>query len=82
MPQPMRTAPLPSAISTAPASTVLLAEDDELLRTLLRRMLERRGFAVVIATDGRDGIKQFREKPVDIVVTDMMMPKMGGDELN
>ncbi len=77
----MQSAPLPSKVPIAPTASVLLVEDDELLRTLLRRMLERRGFAVVTATDGRDGIKQFREKPVDIVVTDMMMPVMGGDEL-
>ncbi len=79
--QPMQSAPLTSEVPIAPTASVLLVEDDELLRTLLRRMLERRGFAVVTATDGRDGIKQFREKPVDIVVTDMMMPVMGGDEL-
>ncbi len=71
-----------SETTTAPtASTILLVEDDEPLRTLLRRMLERRGFAVVTATDGRDGMERFRERPVDIVVTDMMMPEMGGDEL-
>ena len=63
------------------ASTILLVEDDELVRTLLRRMLERGGFAVVTASNGRDGVERFRERPVDIVVTDMMMPEMGGDEL-
>ncbi len=77
----MRTNSLASETSTAPRASVLLVEDDALSRALLRRMLETRGFAVAAAIDGRDGIKQFREKPVDIVVTDMMMPVMGGDEL-
>ena len=73
-----------SAQTSAPDAakqTVLVVDDDESMRTLLRRMLERRGFAVITAVNGQDGMKRFSEQPVDIVVTDMMMPVLDGVEL-
>jgi YesN/AraC family two-component response regulator len=70
-----------SGVATAATATVLVVEDDESMRTLLRRMLERTGFTVVTAINGRDGMKCFREHPVDIVITDMIMPEIDGVEL-
>src|SRR5258708_24886095 len=70
-----------SGAATAATATVLVVEDDESMRTLLRRMLERTGFAVVTAINGRDGMERFREHPVDIVITDMIMPEIDGVEL-
>ncbi len=63
------------------AATSLLADDDQAMRRLLRRMLERAGFAVVLAANGRDAMDRLRERPVDLVVTDMVMPEMDGIEL-
>ena len=74
-----KTAQDPAAI--AATATVLVVDDDPSMRTLLRRMLERTGFAVVTAVNGRDGIDRFPEQPVDIVVTDMMMPVLDGADL-
>ena len=72
----------PASSTTAESTaSVLLVEDDEAVCTLLRRMLERGGFAVVTAINGREGVERFRERRVDIVITDMMMPEMSGDEL-
>jgi CheY-like chemotaxis protein len=74
----------PSAASPAAAAampTVLVVDDDEAMRKLLRRMLERTGFTVVTAVNGRDGMERFREHPADIVVTDMMMPEVDGAAL-
>jgi CheY-like chemotaxis protein len=72
----------PSRASGANAApSVLVVEDDESMRTLLKRMLERNGFAVITAINGRDGVERFREREVDIVVTDMMMPELDGAEL-
>lgn len=76
---------LPTSAETSAAAdakqTVLVVDDDESMRTLLRRMLERRGFTVVTAINGQDGMERFLEQPVDVVVTDMMMPVLDGAEL-
>lgn len=75
---------LPKSAQTSPANakqTVLVVDDDESMRTLLRRMLERTGFTVITATNGQDGMERFTQQPVDIVVTDMMMPVLDGVEL-
>jgi len=75
-------APLPVAPSSAAgAATVLVIEDDEDLRALLGRMLQRAGYGVVTAVHGRDGLLRLKERPVDLVVTDMLMPEMDGIEL-
>jgi CheY-like chemotaxis protein len=74
------TAPSATAAS-ATMPTVLVVDDDEAMRKLLRRMLERTGFTVVTAINGRDGMERFREQAVDIVVTDMMMPEVDGADL-
>ena len=54
-------------------------EDDDTLRTILRRALEQTGHAVSVAADGAEGIRQF-DQSVQLVVIDMLMPKLGGLE--
>ena len=61
-----------------PAASILVVEDDETLRNLLRRILERMGFTVATAINGNDGIERFSAQPVDLVLTDMMMPVIDG----
>ena len=60
--------------------TVLLVEDEEQVRNVIRRSLERAGYRVVEATDGETGLKLAQEhgRVLGAVVTDMMMPGMGG----
>lgn len=59
---------------------VLVIDDDEQLRALLSQILERAGYAVVEASDGGAGLKLFRAQPVDLVITDLIMPQMQGIE--
>lgn len=60
-------------------ATVLVADDDGVLRTLLRDILEKEGYAVLEAADGRDAVDAFfGPKPVDLVVLDVMMPRLDG----
>jgi DNA-binding NtrC family response regulator len=62
---------------------VLLVEDDAAVRALARRTLEQRGFHVIEAEDGEQAL-EFASTPaqhIDVVVTDLSMPKMRGDEL-
>jgi two-component system, chemotaxis family, chemotaxis protein CheY len=56
----------------------LVVEDDEAMRELMRRTLERAGFAVATAATGRAALKLFGERQVDLAVTDLMMPEMDG----
>jgi len=64
-------------------SRILIIDDDEIVRTLLSRMLEREGFFSVIAcADGLEGISVFKEEKdiVDMVLLDMIMPGLNGAE--
>jgi two-component system, cell cycle sensor histidine kinase and response regulator CckA len=63
--------------------TVLLVEDDEALRRLTRRILERNGFRVVEASQAREAERLFERDPsaIDIVLTDVVMPGGSGKDL-
>lgn len=62
--------------------TVLLVDDDESVRAVGRKMLERIGFAVVTAADGAEAIARFRERADDIIcaIVDLTMPHVDGAE--
>ncbi|TGE27663.1 response regulator transcription factor [Hymenobacter metallicola] len=62
-------------------STVLLIEDEAALGMIVKDSLEVRGFAVQYAADGEQGLRLFRAGPPDIVVADVMMPKLDGFSL-
>lgn len=47
---------------------------------MLRKMLERAGYEITEAADGKEGMKLFREAPTDLVITDILMPKQDGVE--
>ena len=59
---------------------VLLVEDNELNRDMLSRRLVRRGFEVLIAIDGAEGIRMTRDEHPDIVLLDMSLPVIDGLE--
>ncbi|HEY6837180.1 MAG TPA: response regulator [Geobacteraceae bacterium] len=62
------------------ARTILLVEDDALVRTIVTDMLTRKGYAVETAVDGMDAFRKiFIHKP-KLVITDKVMPKLGGYE--
>lgn len=61
--------------------SVLLIEDDESLRELLRMTLANAGYAVFEAINGRQGVKAFRKSPTDLVITDLYMPERDGLEV-
>jgi PAS domain S-box-containing protein len=78
--------PEPAAPIEAPVAgtgTVLLVEDEPSVRDMTQRILERAGYTVVAAKDGRSAIEalEARGAPVDILVTDVVMPNMSGIEL-
>ena len=62
--------------------TILLADDDESVRTLCVKMLERFGFTVITATDGSNAVDIYRERgnEIDLIILDLTMPNMDGAE--
>ena len=60
---------------------VLLVEDDPALRRYLEVVLERAGYSVISAGDGLEAMKSLLAEPVDVVVTDALMPNLDGYEL-
>jgi CheY-like chemotaxis protein len=66
--------------SSAPLR-VLLAEDNPVNRTLAVRLLEREGFQVVVACDGREALTAFETSPFDVALVDIQMPGMDGFEV-
>ncbi|MEI6669854.1 MAG: response regulator [Acidobacteriota bacterium] len=59
---------------------ILLVEDNELNRDMLTRRLERRGFQVVSAVDGRAGIAMGAQEAPDLILMDMSLPDLDGWE--
>ncbi len=59
-------------------ATILIVEDEEPVRRMLRRVLERFGYSVLEAEDGVTGERVFREKDPDLVITDLIMPEGEG----
>lgn len=82
MPEPLP----PSASSSsspengARSSRILVIDDDEFIRALIRRGLENTGYTVAEATNGFEAMTQFRQFKPDGVITDLLMPERDGIE--
>ncbi len=63
--------------------TILVVEDEETVATLVSNVLEANGYTVLNAQDGLDalGVWELSDEPIDMVLTDVVMPNMGGVEL-
>jgi len=57
---------------------ILVVDDDATVCDLLRVVLERDGYDVTAAADGKEAIRLFRQKPVDLIITDIIMPEQEG----
>jgi DNA-binding response OmpR family regulator len=63
------------------ASTVLIVEDDPTITDFVQRYLRRDGHCVLTASDGEEGLRIARERKPDLVVLDLMLPKLDGIEV-
>jgi len=61
--------------------SILIAEDDPEMRELIRERLERAGHRAICVKDGAEAIEAIRRKAVDVVVTDVQMPRKDGHEV-
>jgi len=59
---------------------ILLVEDNEMNRDMLSRRLQRKGFEVAMATDGREGVAMAQAAPYDLILMDMSLPEIDGWE--
>ena len=65
----------------SPAEVVLLVEDHDMVRDIAARALRARGYTVLVAVSGAQAIALARDQRVDLLLTDVVMPGMGGPEL-
>jgi CheY-like chemotaxis protein/two-component sensor histidine kinase len=74
---------VPVQVRSGRNETILLAEDEDVLRALLARMLSDNGYRVLAAADGEQALDLARKHPdaIDLVLTDVVMPRMSGKGL-
>jgi DNA-binding response OmpR family regulator len=63
------------------SSTILLVDDEDAVQKLLAYPLERDGFRVIQARDGEEALERFHRERIDLVVLDVMLPKLDGLEV-
>ncbi|MGI8857105.1 MAG: response regulator [Thermomicrobiales bacterium] len=61
-------------------TTILIVEDEAAIADLARSLLEEEGYRVVLAPNGREGLRRLAEERFDLVISDVMMPLMDGRE--
>ena len=62
-------------------ATILIIDDEEGIRALLRTTLEAAGYEVLEAANGRQGLALYRLRPTDLIITDILMPELNGLDL-
>ena len=70
------TSPVPSQLDI---KSILLLDDDTELADTLKELLESRNFVVTTVSNGGDGLREVLEVDFDVIICDMLMPKMPGD---
>lgn len=80
--QPVSLAPPSSSPEIRGTGTILLVDDEEMIREVGQMMLEHLGFAVITASSGREAIQKYRqqEDDIDLILLDMIMPEMTGSQ--
>jgi two-component system, NtrC family, response regulator HydG len=77
----METVNVGSSSGSAAAKRVLVVDDDATTRSGLERLLRSQGFEVLVASDGSDALGVVERDRPDLIVTDLKMPRMSGEEL-
>ncbi len=73
--------PLSSTAVSLRGVTILVADDEPSVRSTIRRLLERRGATVALASDGEEAATRLREGSYQVILLDVMMPKLTGYQL-
>lgn len=67
--------------SPVPVASILIIDDNEALRTMMAHALTHAGHKVSVAADGKEGLRLFNCRPVELVITDIVMPEQDGIEI-
>ena len=59
---------------------ILVLDDEEAIRKMLKKLLEKNGYEVITASDGVQGVKLFKEHLPELIITDLIMPEKEGLE--
>ena len=72
-----------STLALRGTETILVAEDEDGVRSLTKEVLEKYGYTVLEASNGEEALKiaERHEGPLDLLLSDVVMPRMGGPEL-
>ena len=72
-----------STLALRGSETILVAEDEDGVRSLTKEVLEKYGYTVLEASNGEEALKiaDRHEGPLDLLLSDVVMPRMGGPEL-
>jgi CheY-like chemotaxis protein len=62
------------------AKRILVIDDEDLIRELVKEMLEAEGYVVSTAANGKEGVRLYRKELPDLIITDIFMPEMEGLE--
>jgi len=77
--------PSPEPVTAPPrgSETILMVEDEEMLRNLVRRILERQGYQVLSASGGQEAVAEAKRHParIDLLLTDVIMPDANGKQV-
>src|SRR5699024_8652274 len=60
---------------------ILIIEDEKPTANLIKKILEKEGYNVYVAYDGIEGLKVFKDNEIDLVILDLMLPKLSGEEV-
>jgi CheY-like chemotaxis protein len=79
---PKKVAPTEAKASKRNGGLILIVDDEEVVRAVTEQVLEQVGYTVMCAFDGQDGVEKFQEHAdkVDMVLLDMTMPRLNGEE--
>src|SRR6185369_10346594 len=73
--------PVPPPAATSRKLTILVADDEPMVREVISIYLTDDGHNVELACDGREALEKFRKTSFDVVLTDRAMPDVNGDQL-
>ena len=65
-------------MSSDSAKHILIVDDDEMMRSFMKQLLQINHFRITEAENGKAGLKKFRQDTPDLVITDIIMPEMEG----
>ncbi len=60
---------------------ILIVDDDQIVSLTIKRVLELKGYQIAIALNGEEGLEKTKSSPPDLIILDLMLPKLSGEEV-